>query len=121
MALALVGCGNNLSVATPEEIDAYPEARGIMESWQAMVDAADAKDCEAFQSYARKSAAMVAGDCEAAFAYMQDAPTIDWSKTQWDGTAGKGKIYESGRGDITSFILNEAEGTWTFDSAFWTE
>lgn len=119
LSLGLTACGSNLSVATPDDVDAYPEALGIMEAWQEMVDASTDNDCDLFQEYARNSVGMEAGDCTDAFEYMADAPEIDWSKTQWDASNGKGKIYEAGKGDITSFILNESDGEWRFDSAYW--
>jgi hypothetical protein len=119
LSLGLTACSTNLSVATPEDVDAYPESVGIMKAWQGMVDAAADEDCADFQEYARKSVGMAEGECVDAFEFMADAPAIDWSKTQWDANQGKGKIYEEGKGDLTSFIYNESDKVWRFDTAFW--
>ncbi len=119
LSMGLSACSSLLTVATPEEMETYPEARGIMEAWQEMTDLAKAGDCDAFQEYSRKNL-MEEGDCKEAFEYMLDAPQIDWSKTQWDANKGKGKIYEKGKGDITSFIYSTSDDIWRFDSAFWS-
>lgn len=117
--LLLTACGSQLSVASSEDQKAYPEAKGIMQTWQSMVDAAEEGDCEAFMSLARASVVFEGNNCDAAFAYMEDAPEVDWSKTQWDSNQSKGKIYETNKGDITSFIYNSSNDEWKFDSAFW--
>jgi hypothetical protein len=120
LALGLTACGGpTLTVATPEEVAEYPEQVGIMETWQLMVNAAEENDCDAFQEFARNSVLMEEGDCTESFEYMLDAPGIDWSKTQWDANQGKGKVYEEGKGGLTSFIFAEKDDTWRFDTAFW--
>ncbi|MFT7184151.1 MAG: hypothetical protein ACI9QC_000482 [Oceanicoccus sp.] len=122
LALGLTACGGpTITVATSEELAAYPEQAGIIETWQLLVNAEAEGDCETFQSYARSSILIEEGNCEDAFAYMAGNPSIDWSKTQWDANQGKGKIYELNKGGLTSFIYSGKDDVWRFDTDFWSK
>lgn len=91
-----------------------------MLAWEALVEAAEAKDCDAVLAQMRISLKLESEACPDIFEYFEDgAPDIDWSRTEWSTTGGKAKIYELGSGSITSFIHNEADDTWKNDELFW--
>lgn len=117
--LALTACGTSLTVIDSETLKAYPEVKGVAQSWQGMVDAAQANDCETFLSYMRLSLQLDEEACPAALAYMTDAPEIDWARTEWNATGGKARIYVVNGGGLTGFILNEATDVWGADEVFW--
>lgn len=118
--LLLTSCGGpSYSVAEPEVLKEYPELVGAINTWQAMVDAADSEDCTAFLDAMRISLKLTDEVCPAAFEYLNDVPQVDWSRTEWSSTGGKAKIYKFEGGSITSFIHNEADDSWRSDTIFW--
>lgn len=119
-ALFLTACASSISVAEPQTVREYPEQKPVMLAWQAIVEAAEAEDCDALLAQMRLSLRLEEEVCPTIYEYFEDgAPDIDWSRTEWNSTGGKAKIYELGAGSITSFILNEADDTWKTDQLFW--
>lgn len=119
-ALFLSACGTSVSVAEPSVVKEYPEQKPVMLAWQTIVEAAEAKNCELLLGQMRISLQLEAEACPDIYEYFEDgAPDVDWSRTDWSTTGGKAKIYELGGGSITSFIHNEADGTWKNDELFW--
>jgi hypothetical protein len=120
LTIALTACvGTSYTVIDSDTLTAHPELKGVVESWQGMVDAAEVDDCETFLSYMRVSLGLDEEACPNALEFMADAPPVDWEKTEWNSTGGKAKIYELESGSITGFILNEATGEWGADELFW--
>ena len=118
--LLLTACGGAITVATPEEIEAYPEAEGAMRTWQGIVDSVEAKDCETLLTYTRLTLNVEGDACPDIYAYFEDeVPVVDWSRTDWSTSGGKAKIYEKDGGSITSFIHNEKDDSWRTDEKFW--
>ena len=118
-ALLLAACNSGLTVADKDVLKTYPELEGTIWAWQSMVDSADAEDCEAFLENMRITLNLTEEVCPAAFAYFEETPIVDWSRTDWSASGGKAKIYEMGGGSIASFINNEADGSWRADEVFW--
>ncbi len=120
-ALFLTACvGTSLTVIDDETLATYPELEDIAVAWEALADAAEAEDCEAFLAQMRSSLQLTEEDCPSAFEYYEDGvPPIEWEKTQWNADMGKAKIYEVNSGSITSFILNGATDVWGADTIFW--
>jgi hypothetical protein len=116
-ALFLTACG--LTVIDSETLSSYPELKGPATSWQALSDAAQAEDCETFLGYMRASLQLTEEICPAVFEYFEDAPVVEWEKTEWNASGGKVKIYELDKGSITGMIHNTAEDTWGADTLFW--
>lgn len=121
LSLILSGCGNSLTVIDSETLNKYPELEGAATAWQSMVDSAEAKDCIGFLENMRLTLKLTEDVCPAAFAYFEEAPVVDWGRTEWSSTGGKAKIYEMDSGSITSFIHNEADDSWRSDEIFWEE
>jgi len=116
----LTACGGGIEVADKVVMSEHPELEGVIGSWQAMVNAAEKEDCEAFLDYMRVASNSTVEDCPDAFEYMADGgPVVDWDRSEWNSTMGKVKIYKAESGSITSFILNEATDVWGADSKFW--
>jgi hypothetical protein len=118
-ALLLTACGGGAPVIDNETLDANPEVADISAAWQNLVDAAENEDCEAFLEGMRLSVDATEEDCPAAFEYLADYAGVEWSKTEWNASGGKAKIYEIDGGSITGLILNEATGVWGADEKFW--
>ena len=120
-ALLLTACSSNLTVADKDTLKAYPELEGAIWAWQSMVDSAAAEDCKTFLENMRLTLKLTEEACPAAFKYFEEAPIVDWSRTDWSSSGGKAKIYEMGSGSIASFILNEADNSWRADEIFWED
>jgi len=120
-SLFLTACGSSLSVIDSDTLSKYPELEGTATAWQSMVDSAAAQDCDTFLTNMRLTLKLTSEVCPAAFAYFENAPVVDWQRTDWSSTGGKAKIYEMGGGSITSFIHNEADDSWRSDEIFWEE
>lgn len=120
-ALLLTACGQNYTVVDEETLDTNPELEGIVTAWQNLVDAGVNDDCDAVLEQMRSSLNMTEETCPEAFEYLKDAPEVDWSKTDWNESAGKAKIYKLNGGSITSFILDTSDDTWRADSFFWED
>ena len=119
-ALFLTACGTRLSGIYSETLKTYPEVKGIATSWQNLVNAAEAEDCEKFLTYMRGSLLLTEEACPAAFEYFANgAPEIDWTKTEWTADGGKAKIFKAGSGSLSGFILNTATDVWGADTVFW--
>lgn len=118
-SLLFTACGGGMSVIDDETLSANPELKDIAVAWQGMVDAAADQDCAVFLEGVRVSVNATEEDCPAAFEYLSDYAGVEWSKTEWNATGGKAKIYEIDGGSITGLILNEATGVWGADSKFW--
>lgn len=118
-SLLLTACGGAAPVIDGETLDANPEVAEISAAWQGLADAAANEDCEAFLEGIRLSVDATEEDCSAAFEYFADYAGVDWSKTEWNASGGKAKIYQVDSGSITGLILNESTGVWGADSKFW--
>lgn len=120
LAVFLTACASTLTVATPEELDMYPEQESLMNGWQELVDAALIEDCEAFLDHTRSTLEVSEDECVDIFNYFaEDNPPIDWSKTAWSSTGSKAKIYEVNQGSLTGVILDESTDLWKVDTRFW--
>lgn len=116
----LTACGG-YTVATEEELKNHPEQEGVIDTWQQMVDAGAGDDCQTVLDHMRKTLAVTEESCDAALAYLKDAPTIDWSRTDWSTGGGKAKIYQENGASVTGFILDTKDNVWRADTIFWTK
>lgn len=120
LTLLLTACGTSISVATDEEIKAYPELKPVMLAWQGLTEAATEKDCTTTLEYFRLTLKVDEESCPDIFAYFEEGvPEIDWARTDWSASGGKAKIYKLDGGSIASFIHNEADDSWRADEKFW--
>ncbi|MBT4384219.1 hypothetical protein HOD30_00550 [Candidatus Peregrinibacteria bacterium] len=117
--LLLSACSSGLSGADKEAASEFPELKGAIEAWSTMQDAAERKDCETFMNHMRLATKTTEADCPAAFDFMNKGYTIDWSRSEWNASSGKVKIYVEDSGSLTAFILNGATDVWGADSKFW--
>ena len=117
----LTACSQDYTVVDEETLDTNPELEGVVTAWQNLVDAGAEEDCDAVLEQMRSSLNMTEESCPEAFAYLKDAPEVDWSKTDWNESAGKAKIYKMNGGSITAFILDTSDDTWRADSFFWED
>ena len=121
-ALLLTSCGGpDLTGVDQSTINLHPKLTELAETWQTIEIAANGKDCATILSYMRKSLNLTEESCPAAYDYFKDAPEVDWNKTDWTADEGKAKIYETGKGSITSFIYDGRDGIWRADDEFWAE
>lgn len=120
-SLFLTACGGSgLTSEQQDLLSDYPELEGPMLAWNALAEAGESEDCEGLIDGMRLSLQLDEETCPAAFEFFADgAPEIDWERTEWSSTGGKAKIYEMDKGDLTSFILNEATDEWRADTVFW--
>ena len=119
-ALFLSACSSGITVATPEEIEEFPELKGAMKAWQSLSDAAAEENCEDFRAQMRLELFIGEEECPAAFEWFAtNEPTVDWSRSQWSGDMGKVKISRESGGGITAFILDTSNGVWGADTRFW--
>lgn len=119
LSLSFAACGGS-DVASNEDMNAYPEQEPLMNTWQALTDAANDEDCEEVMSHMRDNLNVVEEDCEAIFTYFQEEqPEVEWSRTDWSATNEKAKIYELDGGSLTSFV--KKDGEWLVDENFWTK
>lgn len=122
LSLVLAACGpTKINVATPQEVEDYPELRPVMRAWQEMILAAETQDCELFLSHMRLASGAREEDpeCTEAFIYMMDAPEIDWTRSEWHTSGILVKIYEKDSGSLTSFIHNTRTDVWGAETMFW--
>lgn len=120
LSLFVTACSSGITVADKETIKEFPEQKPVMLAWQGLSEAAAAKDCEEALTYFRLTLKVEGESCPDIFAYFEkEAPEIDWSRTEWSSSNGKAKIYSADGGSITSFIHNEADGSWRSDEKFW--
>lgn len=120
-AFFLTACGQNYTVVDEETLNTNPELEGVVSAWQNLVDAGTDENCDAVLEQMRSSLNMTEESCPDAFEYLKTAPEVDWSKTDWNESAGKAKIYKMNGGSITSFILDTSDDTWRADSFFWQD
>lgn len=118
LTLLLTSC-SSYTVATSDDLKNNPEQVPVIDTWQQMVDAANSGDCQTILDHMRKSLSLKDDSCDAAIAYLKDAPVIDWSRTNWSTEGGKAKIYQENGASISGFILDTKEGTWRADTIFW--
>ena len=116
----LTACGD-YTVATEEELKNHPEQEGVIATWQEMVDAGVDGDCQTVLDHMRKTLSVTEESCDAALAYLKDAPVIDWSRTDWSAEGGKAKIYQENGASITGFILDTKDSVWRADTLFWNK
>lgn len=115
----LTACGNSYTVATPDDLKDHPELEGIVATWQEMVDAAGSNDCDTILKHIRQSLSVKTDSCDVIIAYLKDAPEVDWARTDWNASKGKGKIYQANGASITGFILDTKKDVWGADTLFW--
>jgi len=115
----LTACGNSYTVATPDDLKDHPELEGVVATWQEMVDAAGNNDCATILTHVRQNLAVTTESCDALVAYLNEAPAVDWARTDWTADKGKAKIYETNGASITGFILDTKKDVWGADSLFW--
>lgn len=120
LTLLLTAC-NSYTVATSDDLKNNPELEPVVATWQDMVDAGNSEDCSAVLDGLRKSLSITEESCPVIFAYLQDAPTVDWSRTDWNADGGKAKIYAENGASITSFIYDTRDEKWRADTKFWEE
>lgn len=119
--LLLSACmGEQLSEDTisAEDLAATPELEEPALAWQGLVDAYQAGDCEAAMEELHRQIE-VDDECAALFGYFDDngVPTIEWSRSDWNATGIKVKVYELDGPSIGSFAL--VNGEWKVEKAFW--
>ena len=121
-ALLLTSCGGpDLTGVDQSTINLHSKTPELVQTWQTIEAAATSKDCTTILSYMRKSLNLTEESCPAAYDYFKNAPEVDWNKTDWTADEGKAKIYEMGKGSITSFVFDGRDGIWRVDTEFWAE
>jgi hypothetical protein len=120
LTLLLTACGG-YTVATEEEVNNNPELADVIATWQTMVDAGTDGDCQTILDHMRKTLAVTEESCDAAIAYLKDAPVIDWDRTDANVDGGKVKIYQENGASVTGFILDTKNNVWGADTRFWEE
>jgi hypothetical protein len=120
LPLLLTAC-TSYTVATDEDLKNHPELKEVIDTWQTMVDAGAEDDCQTVLDHMRKSLALTDEVCDAALAYLKEAPAIDWDRTDWNATGGKAKIYQENGPSVTGFILDGHTNVWGADTLFWEE
>lgn len=119
-ALLLSACGGTKldeSIISKEVLKAQPDLAGPAATWQRIVNAHAAGDCDAATAELYKDLRNTE-PCEALFEYMDDeVPQIEWARTDWNANAIKAKVYELDAGSLGSFRIENGE--WKLESAIW--
>lgn len=118
LALIFTSC-NSYTVATSEDLKNHPELTDVIATWQTMVDAGQSEDCQTILDHMRKTLALTDEVCDAALAYLKEAPAIDWDRTDSNLDGGKVKIYKTDGASVTGFILDTRDNVWRADTVFW--
>ena len=120
-AIFLVACGGSAaySESAKAAIKSDPDVEAVVQTWNQLEKHAQKEDCEAFLGLMRNIAKAEEADCPDAFAYMENAPEIDWEQTTWNSNKITAKIYAENGEYITTFIYGTTDGFWSSSKSFW--